>query len=140
MPRLALVAFAAAVAAGSVATAADWKPFAAGPNGAQWFYDADYSYRDATTGRVVVMQAIGKPQAKVGPNGPGAADGVGSVVAIDCQGSNLLTVASYAPSTTPDLTSTAWRDGKPKKIGKSNAEDQALMTAACAGADQLPSK
>ena len=132
-------------AAGSVAPtwalAADWKPFTApAPNGARWFYDADYSYRDAATGRVVVMQAIGKPEAKIGPNGPGAKDGVGSVVALDCKASNLLTVAAYSPKTTPDLASTAWRDGKAKKVGKENAEDSALMAAVCPGAEQLPSK
>lgn len=140
MSRIALAVLAAALATGSAAAAADWKPFADGPNGAQWFYDADYSYRDAATGRVVVMQAIGKPSASLGPNGPGAADGVGSVVALDCQASNLLLVASYSPKTTPDLTSTAWRAGKAKKVGRDNPEDQALMTAACAGAEALPSK
>ncbi|MCC7269039.1 MAG: hypothetical protein IT546_17085 [Caulobacteraceae bacterium] len=143
MPRVPALAALAILAAGSAAPAlaADWKPFTApAANGARWFYDADYSYRDAATGRVVVMQAIGKPEAKVGPNGPGAADGVGSVVALDCKASNLLVVASYSPKETPDLTSTAWREGKPKKVGKENAEDAALMAAACAGADGLPSK
>lgn len=139
MPRIAFAALALATI-GSTAQAADWKPFAAGPNGAQWFYDAAYSYKDSATGRVVVMQAIGKPEAKTGPNGPGAADGVGSVVALDCKASNLLLVASYSPKTTPDLAATTWRTGKPKKVGKDNAEDQALMTAACAGAEALPSK
>ena len=141
MPRLASAALFAALAAGSAAQAADWKPFSApAANGARWFYDSEYSYRDAATGRVVVMQAIGKPEAKIGPNGPGAADGVGSVVALDCKASNLLMVAAYSPKTTPDLTSTAWRDGKPKKVGKENAEDSSLMSAVCPGAEQLPSK
>ena len=139
MLRIAFAALALA-SAGSAAQAADWKPFAAGPSGAQWFYDAAYSYKDAATGRVVVMQAIGKPAAKIGPNGPGAADGVGSVVALDCKASNLLLVASYSPKTTPDLASTAWRTGKPKKVGRENAEDSALMAAACAGAATLPSR
>lgn len=141
MPRLAALALLAAFASASAAHAADWKPFTApAANGARWFYDADYSYRDAATGRVVVMQAIGKPEAKVGPNGPGAADGVGSVVALDCDASNLLLVASFSPKETPDMTSAAWREGTPKKIGRTNAEDSALMAAVCPGAAGLPSK
>ena len=137
-----LVALAAGSAAPTGVWAADWKPFTApAANGARWFYDAEYSYRDAATGRVVVMQAIGKPEAKIGPNGPGAADGVGSVVALDCKASNLLTVAAYSPKTAaPDLASIAWRGGKPKKVGKEDADDSALMAAVCPGAEQLPSK
>src|SRR5215469_7170416 len=89
------------LAAAGAAHAESWKPYSvATANNLQWSYDADYSYRDAQSGRVVAMQAIGKVGAnpRMGPSAPGAADGVGSVVAIDCKGGNMILMGGYRPS------------------------------------------
>ena len=68
----------------SAASAETWTPYTTPTDkGLQWSYDADYSYRDAASGKVVVLQAIGKVGAepRMGPSGPGKPDGVGSVLA-----------------------------------------------------------
>jgi hypothetical protein len=130
----------AALAAASAAQAQTWKPYTAPTaNGLQWSYDADYSYRDQGTGRVVAMSAIGKVGAtpRMGPSGPGAADGVGNVVAIDCKVGNMILLGSYKPSA-PLAINDTWRATTPKKVD--SAEDKGLMEAVCAGADKLPAK
>lgn len=129
----ALVTFAAA----GVASAETWKKYTDGDNGTAWSYDADYSYRDKATGRVVVMQAISKPAANLGPSGPGKPDGVGSVVALDCQNKNMIVLGAYTPSK-PLAISSSWRSETPKKaVGQDN---EALIASACAGAGSLPVK
>ena len=59
------------------ASAETWKKYTEADNGIAWSYDADYAYKDRATGRIVVMQAISKPSANLGPSGPGKPDGVG---------------------------------------------------------------
>ncbi|WP_421934064.1 hypothetical protein [Phenylobacterium sp.] len=140
--RLALAALSALsiVAVALPAAAETWKPYSAvSDKGLQWSYDTDYSYRDTASGMVVIQQAIGKVGAnpRVGPSAPGAADGVGSVVAIDCKAKALMIIGSYSPSK-PLAIADTWRTGKPAKAA--SADDKALVTAACAGADQLPTK
>jgi hypothetical protein len=131
----ALIALSAAVA--TTASAETWKKYVDAENGTAWSYDADYSYKDKATGRVVVMQAISKPSAKLGPDGPGKPDGVGSVVAIDCQDRNMIMMGAYQPG--KDLTiDPTWRTATPKKA--TGADNEALVTAACTGADKLPLK
>ena len=135
----AIAAFTVLAAAPAV-QAETWKPYSAvSDKGLQWSYDADYSYRDAQTGKVVVLQAIGKPGAtpRMGPSGPGAPDGVGFVYALDCKEKTLLNLGGYSPKKPLEL-STTWR-GEKTAPAKS-AEDKALLAAACAGADQLASK
>ena len=133
---LALAALVTLAAAGA-ASAETWKKYTDADNGTAWSYDADYSYKDKTTGRVVIMQAISKPSANLGPSGPGKADGVGSVVALDCQNKNLITLGSYTPSK-PLALAPNWRSETPKKaLGQDN---EALFAAVCAGAGSLPVK
>ncbi|WP_041373674.1 hypothetical protein [Phenylobacterium zucineum] len=98
MRRAVTLAAAFALAAAGGAAAETWTKFADGPNGTEWSYDADYTYKDRQSGRIVVMQAVSKPSANIGPSGPGKPDGVGYVYAIDCAKKNLITVASYKPS------------------------------------------
>ena len=128
------------LAAGSAAQAETWKPYTTvSDRSLQWSYDADYSYVDGTSKRVVAMTAIGKVGAtpRMGPSAPGAADGVGSVVALDCKASNLILLGGYSPSK-PLAINSGWRDLTPKKI--ESVEDKALETAVCAGANKLPTK
>ena len=94
---LALAALIAVSAAGS-AYAAHWTKYVDADGGLAWSYDADYSYKDRQTGRLVVMQAISKPEANMGPAGPGEANGVGSVVALDCAKKNMIMMSGYKPS------------------------------------------
>lgn len=109
------------------------------PNNIQWSYDTDYSYRDAQSKRVVVMTAVGKVGAtpRMGPSGPGAADGVGYIYALDCKAANLIQLGSYKPSA-PLQTVEGWRETTPKKLASD--DDKALLSKACAGADKLPVK
>jgi len=128
------------LAAGSAAQAETWKAYTAPTDkNLQWSYDADYSYRDAQSKRVVALTAIGKVGAtpRMGPSAPGAADGVGSVVALDCKAGNMILIAGYAPSK-PLAINDTWRATTPKKID--SADDKALEQAVCAGADKLPTK
>ena len=102
-----------------------------------WSYDADYTYKDRGTGRIVVMQAISKPAANLGPSGPGKADGVGSVVAIDCNAKNMIVLGSYTPSK-PLALAPSWRSDAPKKA--TGSDNEALLKTVCSGADKIPSK
>ena len=105
----------------------------------QWSYDSDYSYKDAQSKRVVVLTAVGKVGAtpRMGPSAPGAADGVGSVLALDCKAGNLIPMGGYSPSK-PLVISDTWRSTTPKKIA--DDDYKALLAKACAGADKLPVK
>ena len=138
MRRALLIAALSALAAAS-AQAETWKPYARTANGLEWSYDADYSYRDAQSGKVVVMQAVGKPGAepRMGPSGPGKPDGVGFVTALDCAARTVTSLGGYTPNK-PLALSEAWRNakGNPAK----SAEDQALVAAACQGAETLLQK
>ena len=97
---------------GGAASAETWTKYVDGPNGVQWSYDGDYTYKDRQTGRLVVMQAISKPEAKLGPSGPGKPDGVGNVVALDCAKKNMIMLDSYKPSDPLDIKAT-WRSETP---------------------------
>ena len=133
-----VIALAAATAfAATAASAETWTKFVDGPNGTQWSYDADYTYKDKASGRLVVMQAVSKPEAKLGPSGPGKPDGVGYVYAIDCGKKNLITVAAYKPSASFAIPA-KWRDETPKKA--TGAENEALLAAVCPHADHVPVK
>ncbi len=136
---LAIAAF-TVLALAPAAQAETWKPYGVvSEKGLQWSYDADYSYRDAQTGKVIILQAIGKPSAqpRMGPSGPGKPDGVGFVYALDCKAKSLLNLGGYTPKKPLELSAT-WRGEKmtPAKT----PDDKALVEAACAGADQLPTK
>ena len=140
MRRLIALAALSVAAVASAASAETWTSYTAPTDkGLQWSYDADYSYRDAASGKVIVLQAIGKAGAtpRMGPSAPGAADGVGSVVAVDCKAKTLVTVGSYSPSK-PLVLSETWRDATPKKAD--GADNKALIAAVCVDADKLPSK
>lgn len=137
---LALAALPTAVLAAVAATAASaetWSKYVDVAGGTQWSYDADYSYKDKASGRLVVMQAVSKPEAKLGPSAPGKVDGVGSVVAIDCKAKNLITIASYTPSKALEMPNN-WRNAKPKKA--EGAENNALLAAVCPHIDHVPTK
>jgi hypothetical protein len=135
MRRALALAALLAIAAADAASAETWKKYVDAGNGTAWSYDADYAYKDRATGRVVVLQAISKPSANLGPSGPGKADGVGSVVAIDCNGRNLIVLGSYTPSK-PLALSPTWRSDAPKKA--TGSDNEALLKAVCAGT--YPSK
>jgi len=131
MRRALALAAIVGLTAGSAASAETWKKYASGDSGTEWSYDADYAYKDAQTGRVVVMKAISKPSANIAPGGPGK--GIGYVEALDCAKGNTLVLGSYRPST--DLSINAdWRSGTPKK------SDAELASAVCPLASKLPSK
>ena len=136
MRRALALATALSLIAGA-SQAATWTKYADGANGVAWSYDGDYSYKDKQTGRLVVMQAISKPEAKLGPNGPGAPDGVGSVVALDCAKKNMILLGSYKPSQPLDIKAN-WRAETPKKAD--GPENDALMTAVCPHVDHVPVK
>ena len=127
----------AALAVSSAASAETWTKYVDGANGTAWSYDADYSYKDRQSGRLVVMQAISKPEAKLGPSGPGKSDGVGSIVAIDCSNKNLIVIGSYKPSAPLDVKAT-WRNDAPKKAA--GADNEALIAAVCPHVDHVPMK
>ncbi|RAK59161.1 hypothetical protein DJ021_04775 [Phenylobacterium hankyongense] len=133
---LVLAALTTLAVAGSAA-AETWTKFADVGNGTQWSYDSDYTYKDKQSGRLVVMQAISKPEAKLGPSGPGKADGVGSVVAIDCGAKTMISVGSYTPSKPLEIPD-GWRAGAPKKVV--GAENVALAAAVCPHVDHVPVK
>ena len=140
MRRLIALAALSVAAVASAASAETWKPYSAvTEKGLQWSYDTDYAYRDSASGKVVVLQAIGKPGAtpRLGPSAPGAADGVGSVVALDCRARTIVLIGSYAPSK-PLALSDTWRSATAKKV--ESADDKALVSSACEVADKLPSK
>lgn len=134
---IALAALIAASAVAGTAAAEHWTKYVDVDGGTAWSYDGDYSYKDKATGRLVVMQAISKPTASLGPSGPGKPDGVGSIVAIDCTKKNLITVGAYTPSKPMDMKAN-WRSDTPKKaVG---AENEALIAAVCPHLDHVPVK
>jgi hypothetical protein len=124
-----------ALATSGSAYAARWTKFADGGNGIEWSYDADYTYKDRATGRIVVMQAISKPSANLMPSGPPT--GVGSVYALDCGKKNVILIGAYKPSAPFSMPDT-WRSDTPKKMG--GPEDEALMTAVCSMTEKAPVK
>ena len=136
MRRAFALATALSLLAGA-ASAENWTKYVDGANGTTWSYDSDYSYKDKQTGRLVIMQAISKPEANLGPSGPGKPDGVGSVVAIDCGRKNLIMLGSYKPDTPLDIKAT-WRSDTPKKAG--GADNEALIAAVCPHLDHVPVK
>ena len=133
----ALAATTFALAAAGAAQAAHWTKYIDIENGLAWSYDADYSYKDATTGRIVIMQAISKPAGNLGPAGPGEPNGVGSVVAVDCGKRNIIPLGTYKPSQALQINN-AWRSEVPKKAD--GQENEALVTAVCATASKVPMK
>jgi hypothetical protein len=133
---LALAALITVTAAGA-ASAETWSKFVDAANGTAWSYDGDYSYKDKESGRLVVMQAISKPEAKLGPSAPGKPDGVGSVVAIDCAKKNLISMGSYTPSKPLEIKDN-WRSETPKKAA--GPENEALIAAVCPHVDHVPVK
>lgn len=137
MRRALALAAALALTAATAASAETWTKYVDGANGIQWSYDADYTYKDRDTGRLVVMQAISKPEANLGPSGPGKPDGVGSVVAIDCKQKNLIQLSGYKPSEPLDIKD-SWRKEKPKRA--TGADNEALLEAICPHADHVPVK
>ena len=137
MRRAFALTLVAALAVSGAASAETWTKYIDVANGTAWSFDSDYSYKDRQTGRLVVMQAISKPSAKLGPAGPGKSDGVGSVVAVDCLKKNLIMVGSYKPSAPLDIKAT-WRNDAAKKA--EGAENEALISAVCAMADKTPMK
>ena len=136
MRRAIALATALTLVAGA-ASAETWTKYVDGANGTAWSYDGDYSYKDKATGRLVIMQAISKPEAKLGPSAPGKPDGVGSIVALDCAKKNLIMLGSYKPSA-PLAINEAWRSETPKKA--EGADNAALMAAVCPHIDHVPVK
>lgn len=137
MRRALALAAVAALAVTSAASAETWTKYVDGPNGTAWSVNNDYTYRDRQTNRLVVMQAVSKPEAKLGPSGPGKADGVGNIVALDCASKNMIMIGSYKPSA-PYEEKTGWRLQSPKKAD--GPDNEALMAAVCPMADKAPSK
>lgn len=133
---LALAALIGLTAASS-ASAETWKKYVEADNGTAWSYDADYAYKDRATGRIVVMQAISKPAANLGPSGPGKPDGVGSVVAISCTDKSLIPLGAYTPSK-PLAIDAQWRNAAAKKAAGS--DNEALLAAVCPMESKLPVK
>ena len=136
MRRVLALATALTLIAGAAA-AETWTKYVDGANGTAWSYDGDYTYKDKATGRLVVMQAISKPAANLGPSAPGKPDGVGSVVAIDCKAKNMIAVASYKPSAALAIPDN-WRETTPKKLA--GADNEALAAAVCPHVDHVPVK
>jgi hypothetical protein len=123
------------MATAGAAHAEHWTKYVDADNGTAWSYDADYSYKDGQTGRLVIIQAISK--GALGPGAPGKPDGVGSVVAIDCAKRNLIQVSGYSPSKPLDIRS-SWRSETPKKA--EGAENEALLKAVCPALGTVPVK
>lgn len=132
---IALAALTAFVA--SAASAETWTKYVDGPNGTTWSYDADYAYKDKESGMLVILQAISKPSANLGPSAPGKPDGVGSVVAIDCAKKALITVGSYTPKQ-PLALNEGWRKETWKKAA--GPDNEALLAAVCPHAAHFPVK
>lgn len=140
MRRAPVIAALSALALALPAAAETWTSYTEPTDrGLQWSFDADYSYRDAASGRIVVMTAIGKVGAtpRLGPSAPGAADGVGGVYALDCKARNLILMGSYSPKKPLEIAGD-WRSSAPKKAD--GADDAALMRQVCAGAATLPTR
>lgn len=129
-----LTAIAASAALPAIA-AEGWTKYTDGANGLAWSVNDSYTYKDRLTGRLVIMQAVSK--GTMGPNSPGAADGVGNVVAIDCTKKNMISLGSYKPGATLDIK-TNWRSDTPKRAD--GQENEALLAAVCPHADHAPVK
>ena len=140
---LAIAALSGAIfmsAISGAAAAETWKPYGAvSDKGLQWSYDADYSYLDQQSGKVVVMQAIGKVGAepRMGPSGPGKPDGVGSVLALNCRERTVTSLGGYSPKKPLELSAN-WRTAN--ATAAKSAEDNALLDAVCPAAGGLPTK
>jgi hypothetical protein len=140
MRRAPAIAALSVLALALPAVAETWTPYTEPTDkGLQWSFDADYSYRDAFSGRIVVMTAIGKVGAtpRMGPSAPGAPDGVGFIYALDCSSRNLIPVGSYSPRKPLEITGD-WRGIAPKKAD--GADDEALMRQVCAASAALPTR
>ena len=140
MRRAPVIAALSALALALPAAAETWTAYTEPTDkGLQWSFDGDYSYRDAASGRIVVMTAVGKVGAtpRMGPSAPGAADGVGFIYALDCKAKNLIPMGSYSPKKPLEIASD-WRSAAPKKAD--GADDAALMRQVCAASASLPSK
>jgi hypothetical protein len=137
MRRALALALIAATAVSGAASAETWTKYLDGANGTQWSYDADYLYKDKQSGRLVVMQAISKPEAKLGPSAPGKPDGVGNVVALDCAKKNMIMMGSYRPNEELAIKN-SWRSDTPKKA--SGPDNEALLAAICPHAMHAPVK
>ena len=133
MRRALALATVLTLAAAGAAQAEKWTKYVDADNGTAWSYDADYTYKDGQTGRIVVLQAISK--GTLGPGAPGKADGVGSVVALDCTKKNLIMLSGYSPSKPLDIKS-GWRSETPKKA--EGHENEALLTAVCPSMGTVP--
>ncbi len=137
MRRVFALAAAATLAVSSAASAETWTKYVDTPNGTSWSIDSDYTYRDRQSGRLIVMQAISKPSANLGPAGPGKPDGVGNVVGLDCANKNMIMLGGYKPSAPLEIKS-SWRLDSPKKaVG---ADNEALLAAACPTAAKAPNR
>jgi hypothetical protein len=140
MRRAPAIAALSVLALALPAVAETWTPYTEPTDkGLQWSFDADYSYRDAASGRIVVMTAIGKVGAtpRMGPSAPGAADGVGFIYALDCNSRNLIPMGSYSPRKPLEIAGD-WRGVAPKKAD--GADDDALMRKICAASAALPTR
>ena len=140
MRRAPVIAALSALALTLPAVAETWTPYTEPTDkGLQWSFDRDYSYRDAASGRIVVMTAIGKVGAtpRMGPSAPGAADGVGFVYALDCKARNLIPMGSYSPKKPLEIAS-GWRGEAVKKADGS--DDAALMRQVCSAEGSYPTK
>jgi hypothetical protein len=141
MRRVIALAALSTVACAAAAHAETWVGYSAvdPAKNIQWSYDADYSYKDAQSKRVVVLTAVGKVGAtpRMGPSAPGAADGVGSIVALDCKAGTEILIAGYSPKKPLEVPN-GWRGTTPKKVDSD--DDKALLAAVCKGADKLPVK
>lgn len=140
MRRVLALAALSVLASAAVAHAENWVGYSTvdPARNIQWSYDSDYSYRDAQSKRVVVLTAVGKVGAtpRMGPSAPGAPDGVGSLVALDCKAGNEILIAGYSPKKALEVPA-AWRGTTPKKV---DGDDAVLLSKACEGADKLPVK
>ena len=135
MRRALALAVAATLASAGAAHAETWTKFFTMENGANVSFDSDYTYKDRQSGRLVIMQALSK--GTLGPSAPGKADSVGSLVALDCDKKNLISMGAYRPNTPLDIKAT-WRSDTPKKaVG---ADNEALVAAVCPTADKAPVK
>jgi hypothetical protein len=129
-----LTAFAASAALPAIA-AEGWTKYTDGANGLSWSVNDGYTYKDRLSGRLVIMQAVSK--GAMGPNSPGAADGVGNVVAIDCTKKNMISLGSYKPGADLQIKDN-WRSDTPKRAD--GAENEALLGKVCPMESKAPVK
>ena len=135
MRRALALAVLTAFAAAGAAQAENWTKYVDTSAGLSWSIDNDYTYRDRQSGRIVVMQAVSK--GTTGPGLPGEADGVGSVVALDCDKKNMITLSGFKPGQ-PLAIKGNWRADTPKKA--EGADNAALLNLVCPKASTYPVK